>query len=432
MSFHRRAAMSITLLISLLLFFGAEAASCPFAGYKAEKHSQRALAEGVVYETYSLVPKNGPAGQSQRLYLIDIDPKANPKLKITSAFQNGRISGAREKVSALCAEEKMRTRGTVLCAVNGDFFDMAAGGSLGDMMREGRWITAGEFQDGWAFAYTKDGRAIIAQPRVTLTLRYMGADGAAQTVKINALNAPRADLPLGSSSPANALNARQDNLLVLYTEDYAEHTGAAAGGIEVRFKTDDEVRTGEALHGTISEVLSGGESPAALGGGYMALSGVGSGADALRALKKGGALEIICEASPLLADAVTVTGGGRPDGGPLLVSDGQEADPTDALADDYGYFYGRNPRTIAGIRADGTFFFLLIEGNRSGSYGMTIKQAKRTALELGAQIAVNLDGGPSSTMVLSKGSGFRAVSNTTGSGSETRVGNALILLETND
>ena len=420
---NRRVAGLLAVLLAAALCAGAQAEDCPFAGYQTKKTTTRAVADGVQYTTYALAPLDGPAGQSQRLYLLEVNPGANPKLTVTSTFSGGLIGGTRAKVSALCAQEKKETSGKVLGGVNGDFFDMSLGGTVGDMMRDGRWITAGEFPYGWAFAFLADGRAVIAQPRVSLTLDAQGTE-----TKINALNQPRAD-QAARSTPSNVYAARQDNRLVLYTGDYAARAPAASGGIVVRFKTSGEVKSDETLQGVVAQVYGASDKgKAALGKGYMALSGIDAGAEALGALKPGDSIAIRCEANAEFAGAITVAGGGRPDGGPLLIREGRALDPPSAFADDYAAFYARNPRTVAGIRADGSFFFLLIEGNRAGSYGMTIAQTQQAALDLGAVSAVNLDGGPSSTMVVNKGR-LTLVSNTTGTGGETRVGNALVLIE---
>lgn len=413
----------LALLLSAVLCAGAQAQEGLFTGYETKKTSTRTIADGVAYTSYSLAPLDGPTGQSQRLYLLEVNPNENLRLTVTSAFLDGFTGGSRAKVSALCAQEKKTARGTVLGGVNGDFFDMSLGGAAGAMMREGRWITAGEFPYGWAFAYCPDGRALIAQPRVSLTLIAKGTQ-----TRINALNHPRRD-QAGRSTPANVYAVRQNNRLVLYTGDYAAKAPAADEGIVVRFKASGEVKSGETIKGIVTEVYgSSDKGRAALGGGYMALSGIDAGEEALNGLQKGDSIAVRCEANEEIAGAVTVTGGGRPDGGPLLIRNGELVDSS-KFADDYGTFYARNPRTVAGIRADGSFFFLLIEGNRAGSYGMTIAQTQRAALDLSAVSAVNLDGGPSSTMVVKKVRRLAVVSNTTGTGGETRVGNALILIE---
>ena len=63
---------------------------------------------------------------------------------------------------------------------------------------------------------------------------------------------------------------------------------------------------------------------------------------------------------------------------------------------------------------------------------MQLDWAQTLLLDLGAQDAVNLDGGPSATMVTPSqlsGQPFTRSDNSGGRRTETRVGNALILTE---
>ena len=151
-------------------------------------------------------------------------------------------------------------------------------------------------------------------------------------------------------------------------------------------------------------------------------------------LQPGDRVYITCHADPVFDEAVVISGGGRPDYGPLLLLDGKKADITQVQELDARkeYFYSHHARTIAARRADGSWFFVVIEGYRAGSYGMQLDWAQTLLLDLGAQDAVNLDGGPSATMVTPSqlsGQPFTRSDNSGGSRTETRVGNALILTE---
>jgi exopolysaccharide biosynthesis protein len=79
---------------------------------------------------------------------------------------------------------------------------------------------------------------------------------------------------------------------------------------------------------------------------------------------------------------------------------------------------GRNPRTVAGVREDGTVLLITIDGRRPGwSLGATFKEAAKTARALGATDALTLDSGGSTAMVIGDkvvnrpSEGERAVSN---------------------
>jgi exopolysaccharide biosynthesis protein len=62
---------------------------------------------------------------------------------------------------------------------------------------------------------------------------------------------------------------------------------------------------------------------------------------------------------------------------------------------------GRQPRTLAGVRPDGTLLLVTVDGRLPGwSVGMTLPEAARLMRSLGARDALNLDGGGSTTMVV--------------------------------
>jgi Phosphodiester glycosidase len=76
-------------------------------------------------------------------------------------------------------------------------------------------------------------------------------------------------------------------------------------------------------------------------------------------------------------------------------------DPPQAPAFFHGFVARRIPRTLAGVRADGTLLLVTVDGRRPGwSVGMTLPEAARLMRRLGARDALNLDGGGSSTMVV--------------------------------
>lgn len=106
--------------------------------------------------------------------------------------------------------------------------------------------------------------------------------------------------------------------------------------------------------------------------------------------------------------------------GPLLVYDGLvnvtaslEEIPSD-IAD------GRAPRTAVGIKKDGTILVVVADGRTSRSAGMTLPELARYLIQLGADRAMNFDGGGSSEMVVNG-----AVKNRPSDGAERPVRVAL-------
>jgi exopolysaccharide biosynthesis protein len=83
----------------------------------------------------------------------------------------------------------------------------------------------------------------------------------------------------------------------------------------------------------------------------------------------------------------------------------------------YGWALQRNPRTIAGVDAEGRTLLVTVDGRQLGEHGLSIKEAADVARALGMVEAINLDGGGSTAMVVdgvlvsspSDGAGERAV-----------------------
>ena len=84
-----------------------------------------------------------------------------------------------------------------------------------------------------------------------------------------------------------------------------------------------------------------------------------------------------------------------------------------------GFVASRHPRTLAGVKSDGTVLLVTVDGRRPGwSAGVTLPEAAGVMRSLGARNALNLDGGGSTGMVVlgelvsrpSDPSGERAVS----------------------
>jgi hypothetical protein len=64
-------------------------------------------------------------------------------------------------------------------------------------------------------------------------------------------------------------------------------------------------------------------------------------------------------------------------------------------------FHRRNPRTGVGATADGRLLLVTVDGRQPGwSVGMSLREFAELFVGLGAQAAINLDGGGSTTMVL--------------------------------
>jgi len=151
----------------------------------------------------------------------------------------------------------------------------------------------------------------------------------------------------------------------------------------------------------------GGNIPA----GGQVLEGIGAGASWLQAHAHLG--QTLAVGSSLRAD-------GRPlrltphtgvvNGGPFLVRRGDAS--IDAFHEgfvhpaDPGFYYAfgisRNPRTMAGLTRNGDLLLVTVDGRNPGySIGLSFAEQARVMQALGSRVALNLDGGGSTTMVAS-------------------------------
>ncbi len=108
-------------------------------------------------------------------------------------------------------------------------------------------------------------------------------------------------------------------------------------------------------------------------------------------------------------------------GGPALVSDGRVEVTTNEEV-----FFGTaipytHPRTAAGIAADGTLLLLVVDGRQKDSRGVRLEELAAILVDLGAEQALNLDGGGSSSLVVHG----QLLNNPAGRGKERAVMTAL-------
>lgn len=82
--------------------------------------------------------------------------------------------------------------------------------------------------------------------------------------------------------------------------------------------------------------------------------------------------------------------------GPALVKDGQV---TVSSSDEVGRAMTSNPRTAIGQISEGHYLLVVSDGRTKESTGLSLRQLAELMQALGAQVAYNLDGGGSSTMV---------------------------------
>ncbi|MFI6648847.1 phosphodiester glycosidase family protein [Streptomyces sp. NPDC050529] len=136
--------------------------------------------------------------------------------------------------------------------------------------------------------------------------------------------------------------------------------------------------------------------------GGRALVGIGSGAAWLREhATEGRTLTVSSRVTAPDGQEVDLAGTSVLGAGPALVRAGRTWINAAANGVSPGAVRTRSPRTVAGIRADGTLLLVVFDGRHPGvSEGVSLTEAAGIMVSLGAVDAMNLDGGGSSTMVV--------------------------------
>ncbi|HEV7844788.1 MAG TPA: phosphodiester glycosidase family protein [Thermoleophilaceae bacterium] len=372
--------------LSILIALVVVAAPAPAAAVE--------VAPGVQWTT--VVKSPGPT----RINVLEIDPA-----RVRGVLSNETIA-RRERVSA------MGRRVGAVAGVNGGYF-ATSGDPVGVLALNGQLLS--EPVDGRSALIVDSGGASIApvrfRGRIALNGRSRGIDGVDRTRGlIPACGGRGGDVP--TSRPNSALTCTDASELVLLSPRYGARP-PAEGGVEALLRG-----------GTVADVRPPGSGRVPLDG--LLLTGSGDGARFLRdaALPRSRAtlafrLTAAGRSLPLVPGTAPPTGGvpgplaAGPElvvgGGPLLVRAGRVAvtaaaegfAPPQAPAFFRAFVAGRQPRTLGGVRADGTLLLVTVDGRRPGwSVGMTLAEAARYMRSLGARDALNLDGGGSTTMTV--------------------------------
>ena len=307
----------------------------------------RELAGGVTYRE----KQEEFEGRPLTSYLVSVAPNARLELRPFSAagLYKGRGSMAKQA----------RERG-LLAAINASYFDT----------------------DGWVIGNVKDAGNFVAMD-ATPRSGYAASGDNKQIIKDIAYDGT-AQLPNGNKLVIKGMNrARIANDLVLYNSYYALTTKTNQYGREVKLKNNHVVAISTAGNMTIEP-------------GTLVLSGHGVNADALASLRLGDYVPLVQSLGSAAADSAKFL----VSGGPLLVEQGRVnvRSVEEQIAPDIAR--GRAPRTALGLKKDGTLLLLVVDGRSAASSGLTLAELAQYFVRLGADSAVNFDGGGSSEMVI--------------------------------
>lgn len=300
----------------------------------------------------------------------------------------------------------------VVAAVNTDYFNSVKV-PLGMVVENGVYKSSPSGQN--AVAFLPDGETLVLEaPEVTITLTNHGSDTDTtrkdQNVTLNNFNKMRT----------------ASGGLYLFSEAFSTVSTRSSGdGWSVRFRIlEGEMTVSGTVELEVEECIEG-SAPVTIGEGCLVLT-----ADALGGLRgefekfavgDKVTLQTLCS-DPALAAAEQVMGCGD-----ILVSGGQVTDRDNWDSD----ISGVNPRTVLGVKSDGTLVLYVVDGRQSGySNGISLEMLAKELKSEGCTYGVNLDGGGSSAMSIRlPGSDACTVVNSPSDGQE-RSGGAYLLLVT--
>ncbi|MBR5391048.1 MAG: phosphodiester glycosidase family protein, partial [Clostridia bacterium] len=252
----------------------------------------------------------------------------------------------------------------VLAAVNADFFFTDSGIPIGMTIQNGRLCTTDGGQ--YAVGILPDGRMIVSRPSLSLPVT----------------------LPDGTRISIEALNVvRSTDATYLYSQDFAPNTGTS-GGTELllQITRGDELRIGSRLRARVISVSRAGNTP--IGEDQLVLSFTDQNSHLALWSSLGPGDDLVFD--PATADPVWESVVWSSGAGDLLAENGAlTAAATTATA----------PRTVLGVRNDGSAVVLECDGRQSAvSMGTSLQEAALRLLDLGCSAVVNLDGGGSSAL----------------------------------
>lgn len=301
------------------------------------------LPKGVEYKNWT----DYSSGQAVNVYLVRI--KQDKAYTVVPMLAKGRIVGRATTQQTLTDS---------IAGINASYFD-AEGSIYGNTKINGQIVSAEE----------KLRTGLGIDPKLGYKI-------------FQAIYKGEVGLPDGRRLKVTGVNRKaMYSDLIVYNDKYDETTRTDNTGVEVVVKNN---KVEQVIHNTGNTTIpKGGYVLSAFGGSIYDLANLNPGDP------------IILEESLGEADNYRTFIGA----GPRLVNSGrvevtaqQEAFPGDISV-------GRAPRTAIGITASKEILFVVVDGRSASSAGFTLEQLAECMLRLGAEDAMNFDGGGSSTLV---------------------------------
>jgi exopolysaccharide biosynthesis protein len=375
----RRVLLASVLLLALLLSLAPAVAVGVRVPHGLRNGGRRTLAPGVQYR--KLVERG-----SLVLHVAKVSAGAPVEFRTVTA-RNG-VRGRPERTSSMC-----RRRGCLL-GVNGDFFSkgMPVGGvvSLGRLLRSPARTRP-------HVAFGEDGS--LALGKLQWSGSVVGSDD--RSLRIDGVNV-----------------RRSANQIVLYTPAFG-HSTKTPGGVEIGVRSVDGSGLVRLDRDATVRIYRWGRGNLYIPPDGAVLSGHGRGATELRNLWRrvaAGSTAPDIVIGVRARDGVAESLGGKG----VLLRKGKLHMPRGGGA----FATGLHPRTVLGWNKRGDVWLVAIDGRRPGySRGISLRGAAVLMRRFGATEALNLDGGGSTTFVVTG----RVVNRPSG-GQERPVADALLVV----
>ncbi|MCB7135701.1 phosphodiester glycosidase family protein [Cellulosimicrobium marinum] len=301
-----------------------------------------------------------------------------------------------EKVAANATVTEMAESRGAVAAVNGDFFDINnSGAALGTAVDDGTLLKSAAAGRERSAVVGSDGLGRLAELFLEGSVT-LGTGTGTTEIPVAGLNVT--GVPSGGVAVFDAAWGTHTRTRVL---------AAGERGVEVLVGPDGTaLAVGEVGAGQLDE------------GVRAVVARPGAAADALAAVEPGAPVALAYGLRDDAGDVAVAVGG---DQGDWLLEDG---DPTSWEG---GHSLVRHPRTAIGFSEDGaTAYLVVVDGRQSHSIGMTLPELGELLGQLGADDAINLDGGGSSQMnARLPGDASTTILNSPADGSERRDANGL-------
>lgn len=335
------------------------------------------ISPGVEYDKYI-------SESQQIIHVLSIDPKF---VILKSVHANDKVHGL-ETVSSLAREQN------AIAAINGSFFRMGEkvdGLPAGILKIEGRWFGIAYGSRGalgWSFQNIKDTKD---KDEKEIDQKNMGN---AKNVKVLMDRVQtKTSLEINDNKfPVHGVNQPGMNAkAILYTDVYGRKTDAIENGTDIIIQNN-----------VIQAIVPAGGTAIPFGGFVYAIGPEVKHPDIPLYLGAKAKVQIKVNPSIKKHEAADWQEIDNIVGGiPLLIESGR-------ILQDYGqeriktaFTHQQHARTAVGILPSGNWVFVVVEKSQAtGSPGMTLPELSSFLQKLGCHMALNLDGGGSSTLYL--------------------------------